>query len=265
MHPMSERLSFWEALSLQANALQDQGLTREARQRFEQLLNMPALPEASRVTCHVHLAQLDLSLERYRPARRHLFAALHIDPNHLDAHELMATVFEFDPCSSARRAWKHRLAVAKGEPKVISSWISLAQLAGRLDRGKLASKALRKAEELGFQTLLQLEQVITLWLDLGRIKNARRTLDRNRFSFHKQIGFQRLERTFGYRQTVLKAQHDDRTEATILPFPAVVTLIDTNEEGGEGTIPMIRTHAHSKAKPHLFRTRNHGFDPRRSS
>jgi tetratricopeptide (TPR) repeat protein len=145
---MSRTLNFVQHLWDRGQNLRKLGQNDAAFRVFDRLVSAPELPEDISADAHLRLAEMHLEAGRYKKARRKLAALLTVQPDHAQAHHLMACACEEDDTCPAERALKHYRKCAQLDPDNPDYWCDLGGFALFMGEREMGLRALRRAEKL---------------------------------------------------------------------------------------------------------------------
>lgn len=183
--------------------LTESGQYQRALATLQHLLANLDLPVTILVSARRLAAELELKLEQYATARRHLKAALTVNRNDPDLIQLLCQALENDPEVSDERAWRwYRRGLRLG----IHSAEFLARagrLAVRVGHRRSGLQLLRRAAKN-----IESEQVLCLvvegFQELGRCREAQRIITLARFGSMSVSLLNSLEQRLRFEEARLK-------------------------------------------------------------
>src|SRR5438876_1109650 len=101
---MGRMLNLLESVVTRARHLQDIGRTYDALSLLRRHANQPELPPPVAAEAHHLMGELCLNLQHHRQARKHLTAALRLQPDDAAVQPLMANAIDRDPEVDAQAA-----------------------------------------------------------------------------------------------------------------------------------------------------------------
>jgi tetratricopeptide (TPR) repeat protein len=189
---MSTTLNLVDRLLARARRLRSLGRTHDALSLFERLAAFGELPGPVAEETQVHLAELHLRRRHFRPARRHLTAALQHSPDSARYHHLMARAAAGGPDADLGRAAEHyrrSLDIAPDQPRCLCAYGQLALQLGRREEGLAC---LRRAAELAPDDAETVRRVAAGLRRANRADEARALLLAARFRNPRDPRFRRL-------------------------------------------------------------------------
>ncbi|MCI0639480.1 MAG: tetratricopeptide repeat protein [Gemmataceae bacterium] len=221
---MTRTLPFFDRLLDYGRSLQRLGQTAKAGQHFAHLLRFPNLPAEIAEEVHFRLAEMHLSAERYKKARRHMSIALTYQPEYAAYHYLMAAAIEDDEQCDPRRALKHLHQAAELDPDNADYQLDYGLAALRLGKRQTGLRALRQVVKLAPDDPEMLESVCEGLRQANKEDEAktllRAALFRNPHDGRFRVAWERFQ-----FQLLRAQQQDERRPAptiadahAILPF-----------------------------------------------
>jgi tetratricopeptide (TPR) repeat protein len=249
---MTITVSFVEHLLARARQSQQQGRTADAIAQLTRLAAFPELSPAVAEEVQARLGELHLKRRRFRQARRHLLAALALNPDSSRYHRLLGLALASDLHGDQGRAWRHygrALALAPGKARWRGEAGLLAVRLGRTDEGLAL---LRDAHEQAPEDPVILGKLVKGLCLAGQIDEAERLVGLARFRAPRCGALAQLWldlRLAGVRREQDSAAALARAEAepVLLPF--------VRAAGGETEGAARYDGAHALPGPHLVRLR----------
>jgi tetratricopeptide (TPR) repeat protein len=259
---MRPTLNLFEHLLSQGVRLQQSGQSADARRVLSRLAEFREMPPDICEEVQVRLALLALKRRHFTRARRHLTAALNMQPSSARYHFLMATACRADDTGDLERARHHfarSLELSPDQPRTLADSGLLLLRMGHMDEGL---GQLRRAAELAPDEVAIVDKLAKGLCRLGRAEEARSVLRESLFRNPRCPRFARLWSNFQFlqarRNQEVKTLHENPVDQpTLLPF--VRSQQDTKDSA-----PTRQDDAHSLSAPHRLRVVRHA-EPRRVS
>jgi tetratricopeptide (TPR) repeat protein len=256
---MSRTLSLVHGGWAAARELARRGRRSEALARLRRLLARNDVPPAVAADAHRLAAELLIDRDRLGAARRHLKAALGLEPGCARTFYLAGLASERDPAGDDRRAAARFRKAAGLEPANPRYRAAFGRAAVRCDRVRAGVRALLAAAEAGGAKLDVLRVVVDGLIEAGKLDAARRAVVKARFLNPQSAEVRRLGERVRF-ETARRGQQNttgtqDAPRATegdfvSLPFVRVVG----GESGRRGvTGGTIRRDTLSVPRPHFTR------------
>lgn len=262
---MNPSINLLERLLAQGRRLLDMGRRIDARRRLEKLLAFAEVTEAQRVEAHRMLGEIYADAQCFRKARRHLVAALGLNPNSAEIHFQLALTLDLDPDIEPKRAAKHFRKALENKPDEARYWSGYGQICLRLGKDKAAYGAFIAAADLAPNEIDIIDEIADGLCFLSREEEARSVLMAARFRLGHAADLERLWNRFRFLELHRKQQAARRSKelaegaAVILRF---VPAKETSEPKGESGI--LRYDRPSRPAPHSTRQPGMNRDPRRA-
>lgn len=164
-----------------ARALANRGQRAPALAQLTRLLTRPDTPAALLAEGHRMAGELALELERYATARRHLKAAVALEPDNARVRYAMGLAWQDDPNGCDRRAaicFKKAAALDAANPRYRAAFGRAAARCGKVKRGV---REMLAAAELAPGNLEVIRVIVGGLLELGRAREARQVVATARF------------------------------------------------------------------------------------
>jgi tetratricopeptide (TPR) repeat protein len=259
---MNPSLNLLDRLLTQARHLLVLGRRLEARRRLEKLLAFPDVPVTERIEARRLLADLQIDNQNYRKARRHLTAALGLDPESAELHYQLGTALDLDPDVEPKRAAKYFRKALELKPDEARYWSAYGQVCLRVGRERAAYGAFVAAADLAPNQVEVIDEIVDGFCFLGRHDDARATLMAARFRLGHSTELEQLWNRFRFlmardkQQSLRRREALARGEAVVLPFKLSVEPVEPKQtEGG-----ILRHDRLSRPAPH---TRRQNSDSKR--
>ncbi len=257
---MNPSINLLDRLLSQGRRLVFMGRFIEGRRRLEKLLAFPEVPAHQRIEAHQLLADVHIDSQCYRKARRHLLAALGLQPGCAETHYRVAVTLDLDPDVEPKKAAKHFRKALELKPDESRYWSGYGQICLRIGKEKAAYGAFIAAADLAPMDVAIVDEIADGLCFLGKEEDARSVLIAARFRLGHNAELEQLWHRFRFLQLHREQQAARRRqalaegEAVILPF---VPSIQPRETKGEPVI--LRHDRFSRPTPHATRLN----DPRR--
>lgn len=231
------------------------GRTTEALSRLKHLVAAAELPASDAADAHRLAAEILLNTERFAAARRHLRAALAIEPGNAETCYLVGRSYEEDPEGRDDRAarWFRKAMALAPAAKYSAAFGRAAVRCGRVRSG---IKALQNAAANAPGDLAVLHVVVEGLIEAGNLNEARRAITLARFLCPGDKELDRLDANTRFemaRRRQRKAQ-----DATTAREGGFISLPFVRLVGGEtrtSTSGTIRRDLLSRPRPHFNRLR----------
>jgi tetratricopeptide (TPR) repeat protein len=257
---MSWKLALIDDGMAAARSLVRKGRTTEALAQATRLLNRPDLPVVVAADAHRVIAELLIDAERYAKARKHLRAALALEPEHARTQYLLGLAFECDPLGDDRHAARRFHKASKLVPASALYRAAFGRAAVRSDHRKRGVRELLACTEPATKDTTVLQVVVTGLLEAGKIAMARRIITKARFScpgnrevsrLWEQVRFEaaRVGQTRGRSTQDAGPARDGGVQ--LLPFLRVVH----SSTGRKTRLANMRQDAFSLPRSHVSRLR----------
>lgn len=237
---MSRTLTFVHDGWTVAKRFAEVGRRLEALGHLNRLLASPDLPVGIASEARRLAAEIELERERFSSARRHLRAALALEPGNAEVYLLIGRSFEEDPEGSDERAlkwYRKALSLSPASPRCLAA---CGRTAIRCDRVKVGLKLLREVDDSSDMSVVRV--VVDGFLEAGKTDEARRAITLARFCCNDQKELDQLEQRTRFEdarrgQRLRRNADSDRKS---VPFLRVV--------GG-----IVRRDVGSRPRPHIRR------------
>jgi tetratricopeptide (TPR) repeat protein len=260
---MNQTINLVDRLLSQGRQLAFMGRSVEARRRLDKLLAFPDVPVAQRVEAHQLLADIHIDGQCYRKARRHLLAALGLQPECAETHYRLAVTLDLDPEVEPKKAARHFRKALELKPDEASYWSGYGQICLRIGKEKAAYGAFIAAADLAPMDVAIVDEIADGLCFLGKEEDARSVLTAARFRLGHDAELEQLWNRFRFlqlhreQQTARRRQALAEGEAVILPF---VPSREARDTSGLGEPIILRHDRFSAPKPHTARLN----DPKRA-
>jgi tetratricopeptide (TPR) repeat protein len=215
-------------------------------------MSSPDTPPELTLLAHRLAARLFGANQSYKRARKHLYAALMLDPDNAELHYELGQAFENDPYGCDwRAARRFRRAVALDPQPTYQAAFGRALV--RINRLRAGSAQLLEAADMAPIDAAVLQVVVEGLCDAGRAEAAYRVLAKARFLAPGDAAIRRLweEVKFAVAQEAQgRTRRELRRGPTLLPFVCAETGERPAAAGG-----VVRQDAGSRTAPHLGRLR----------
>lgn len=261
---MSRMLTLIHAGWASARSLARSGRRADALAQLRRLLSRPDLPVALAADARRLAAELLIEAEGFAEARRHLRAALGLQPDHARSHYLAGLALERDPAGDDRRAAVRFRKASRQEPANPLYRAAFGRAAVRCGRVKVGARELLAAADAAPDNIAVLRIVVDGLIEAGKLRAARRILGQARFLCRHttEVGRMwdrvRFETARGGQRNT-KGTQDARfaTEGAVLTLPFVRVV--GSAVGGKPA-GWVRGDAGSLPRPHLARLRSTNAD-----
>jgi len=253
---MSYRLALIDEGMAAARTLARQGRRSAAMDQARRLLNRPDLPLVAAADAHRVIAEILLEIERFGAARRHLRAALALEPEHARTNYLMGLAFERDPHGDDERAARRFRKASRLVPANAAYRAAFGRAAVRSNRVNRGVRELLAAADAAIKDAEVLGVVIEGLLETGRVKAAERIIAKARFLCPGTGEVRRLGERVRFEAARQGQKRGSSTQdagpakegaARLLPFVHVVR----SRPGGTMPLANGRQDMLSRPRPHL--------------
>ena len=249
---MSSTLNMADHLLVRGRNLQQLGRSHDAARVLGRLAGLRDLPADVAEETQCRLAELLLQRSKNREARRHLTAALLLQPNSARYHYLMAMSLDDEDAGEAARAMEHfekSLAADPEQPRCLAEAGLLAILLGKTEHGL---NYLRRAVELDPSNPAMVRTLVEALCELGRTAEARRTLVAALFRNPRDRRFRREWDDFRFHRVHEEQKARRRRD-----------IAREQGEDGPTLLPFVRPSSGAKPAPAGNTVRRHGAAPAR--
>ncbi len=248
---MSMTLNLVERLLAQGSRLHQLGCDHDAFRVLARLAQFEELPADIAEETQACLAEIQLRHGQHAKARKHLAAAIALNPNEGYYHFLLGVAFEHDEepnLDRAREAYQAAVRLDSDQPEWLGHY---GRAAVRLGDEEAGLAALQRAVELEPDDPAVVGRLVDGLTELGRTDEARLVVRAARFRNPRHAGFRKLEADFRFRQA--RAEQQARRDAApaastppaTLPF---VRLVGTDRPATGGK-RISRHSAHALPRP----------------
>jgi tetratricopeptide (TPR) repeat protein len=256
-------INLLDRLLSQGRRLNIMGRRVEARQRLDKLLAHTDAPAHQRVEAHQLLAEIHLDSQRYRKARRHLLAALGLQPECAETHYRLAMAIDLDPDGEPKRAAKHFRKALEHKPDEPRYWASYGHICLRLAKDKAAYGAFIAATDLAPNDVAVIDEITDGLCFLGKEEDARSVLTAARFRLGHDAELEQLWNRFRFLQLHRQQQAARRRKALAEGEAVILPYVPSKETSGpKGEPGILRHDRFSRPTPHATRP-GISSDPRR--
>src|SRR5262245_57089642 len=254
---MGRMLNLLESVVTRARHLQNIGRTHDALSLLRRHANQPELPASFAAEAHHLMGELCLNLQKHREARRHLSAALRLQPNDGAIHHLMANAVDRDPEVDARAAsryYRRALELSPNDQALRSDAGLFCVDMGRLEKGL---RLLRQAVRLAPDDLDALQSLLVALGEADRFEEARTELNKARFRHGRDPRFLKLVSDLEfhesrYCQRRAKPEIEaGRPAGGVLPF---LRIVSADDAGTKTARQFTRRDQASASRPHFGRS-----------
>jgi hypothetical protein len=228
----------------------------DALARIRKILALADVPADIAAGAHRLAGELLLDLERFRPARCQLRAALQLEEA-ARTHYLLGIAFEQDPHGDDQRAATRFRRAMRLEPLNALYRAAFGRAAVRCNRVKMGVKELLSAADAATDDIAVIRVVVEGLIEADQPSEAHRVLNKARFLFSKYTQFPVLMGRVRFEmarrgQRKLRSRQEAsfaREGATgLLPFIRIANREEGGTPVGAGT---IRCDTISFPRPHL--------------
>jgi Flp pilus assembly protein TadD len=222
---MGRMLNLLESVVTRARHLQHMGRTHDALSLLRRHANQPELPAPVAAETHHLMGELCLNLQQHRQARKHLSAALRLQPHDAATHHMMANAIDRDPeidAQAASRYYRRALELAPNDSTLLTDAGLFHVDMGRPEKGLAL---LRQAQELAPDDLDVLQSLLVALGELDRFDEVRGELNKARFRHGRDSRFLKLVSDLEFqesrrRQKQMQAAVEvhEPADAVVLPF-----------------------------------------------
>jgi tetratricopeptide (TPR) repeat protein len=245
-------LTFYDAVWASAREYATSGRRADALASLTPLMNSPDAPPQLTLLAHRLAARLYAANQCYRRARKHLYAALMLDPDNAELHYELGQAFENDPYGCDwRAARRFRRAVGLDPQPIYQAAFGRALV--RINRVRTGAAQLLEAADMAPIDADVLQVIVDGLCDAGRAEAAYRVAAKARFLAPNDAAIRRLwaDVKFALAQRRQERTHKEtRRGPTLLPFVRVETGERPTAVGG-----VVRQDTGSRTAPHLGRLR----------
>lgn len=253
---MSMTLNMADRLLVRGRNLQQLGRSYDAARLLARLCGLRELPPVIAEETNARLAELLLEQGRLREARRHLTAALTLEPESARYHFLMATTLNDEDTGDLARALEHYRKSLAADADQVVCLVEAGRLAIRLGKTQEGLADLRRAVELEPAKPEPLHALVGALCELGEADEAQRALLAGMFRnpgdrrFRREWNDFRFQRLFEERKA-LQQQRDDAQAAASHPMILPFVRPENGTAGSQGG-SMVRRHGASRTPPPHF-------------
>jgi tetratricopeptide (TPR) repeat protein len=249
---MSHRLALIDASMAAARALARQGRRSEALAQAKRLLSRPDITLVAAADANRVAAEILLDMERFAAARRHLRAALTLEPAHARTNYLMGLAFERDWRGDDERAARRFQKASRLVPGNADYRAAFGRAAVRCQRVKRGVRELLAAADAAMGDTAVLEVVIEGLLEAGRVTAAERIIVKARFlcpgsgevrRLGERVRFEAARRGQKRGSSTQDAGPAKEGAARLLPFVHVV------RSSPGGTVPLANVRRDMLSRP----------------
>jgi tetratricopeptide (TPR) repeat protein len=252
---MDRVISLVERILVRGQKLIHFGKLGEGKKLLLNLLSFGDVPTEKRREAHGLLADLYLEAGLFKKARRHLTAAITLNPLGAEGYFELAQAIERDPEAKQGRAWKLLRKATRLKPDQPRYWVALGQLSLRLNRTTAALSAFRRAIRLEPGELKLVSAIFDGLMSLDRGDVAQEFLVNCRFRLGRNSGFEAIWKKFRF----LEARRDqqsvrwDEGDAPTLSFEEAQRDFVASASDESGTGEILRHDRFSTRHVHLPR------------
>lgn len=197
------------------------------------------------VDAHRAAAEVCLAADRFRAARRHLYAALRLAPDHARCRYLLGRAFADDPLGCDRRAARHYRKAVKLNASQPLYRAALGRAMVRIDETRSGVNVLKRAAEAAPADAEVLTIVVEGLREAGEADLAFELLSKARFLAPADTAVRHLWNRTRYDVAAQQQQHGRRDEqpaepSRVVPFIRLV---------GDNTAPAQRTRHDAPSRP----------------
>lgn len=259
---MSRMLTLIHSGWMAARSMARKGQRTTALAQLTRLLSRPDLPSPMAADARRLAAELLIESEDYAKARRHLRAAVALEPCCARTHYLFGLAHEGDPLGDDRQAALRFRKAAELAPDNRVYRAAFGRAAVRAGCAKTGVRALLAAAEAGPDDLDVLRVVVEGLIEAGRVRAARSVLAKARFlrpgsqelcRLWDRLRFETARVNQRTARSVQDARRAKEGELLLLPFVRVVRTGSANTSTMNGT---IRKDLVSLPRPHFPRLRH---------
>ncbi len=261
---MSRMLTFLHDGWACARTLARAGRRADALANLTRLLAAPDLPAPVAADARRLAAEVCLDLLRFAAARRHLRAALALEPASADTHALVGRSFEDDPLGEDGRAARWYAKAMRLAPGVAKHAAAFGRAAVRCGRVKRGLKALRTAAAIAPGNAAVVRVLVDGFLETGRVDDARGVVRKARFLRAAGRELDRLEARIRFeaarRGQTKQRKTQDATPATDGDFASLPFVRLVGADARPAIPGVIRHDFGSHPRPHVHRLRANRAD-----
>jgi Tfp pilus assembly protein PilF len=231
---------------------QEVGRHRDAVTLLTRLSHFRELPVEAAEEMQGRLAELHLKRRKYRRARRHLTAALRLQPNNARYHYLLATAVQADDRGDLERAAEHFRRALQLDPQHAKCLADYGLLLIRLGQVEEGLARLREAVEKAPADAEVVAKLVKGLRLTGRTAEARAALHAALFRNPRSPHFRKLWDEFRFQQARRETERGPRgtkaaqeEEPVLLPFvrlrgaekPAPSGRVDSSHDEAGTVLP----------------------------
>jgi len=233
------------------------GRHRDAVTVFTRLSRFRYLPAEAAEETQARLAEIHLKRRKYKPARRHLTAALRHQPDNARYHYLLATTLHAQEGADLERAGEHYRRALELDPGHVKCLADYGHLLLRLGKTEEGLDRLRQAADRAPEDVEILGKLVKGLRLAGRTEEARSVLQVALFRNARSPRFRKLWNEFRFQQA-RRQRETERLQQTedqagdeppvLLPFVRVVkdgatssdcpTIVRCDEANANPTRPL---------------------------
>ena len=241
-------------------SLARKGRRTEALAQATRLLNRSDLPVVVAADAHRVTAEILIDNERHVKARKHLRAALALEPEHARTHYLTGLAFERDPHGNDLKAARRFHKASQLVPANALYRAAFGRAMVRSDRVKRGVRELLAATDAAMKDATVLAIVVDGLLEAGKVAAARRIVVKARFLCPGCGEVRRLWERVRFEEARKGQRRASSTQdagpvmdgaARLLPF----LRIARSDSGGKMSFSNVRRDSLSLPTPHLARLR----------
>ena len=247
---MSSTLNMADHLLVRGRNLQQLGRSHDAARVLGRLAGLRDLPAEVAEETQCRLAELLLLRGKNREARRHLTAALVLQPNSARYHYLMAMSLDVEDAGEAARALEHFEKSLQADPQQPRCLAEAGLLAIELGKTEHGLGYLRRAVELDPANPKMVRTLVEALCELGRSADARRALVAALFRNPRDRRFRREWDDFRFHRVHEEQKARQRRD-----------VARQHGEEGPTLLPFVRPASGSRLSPAGNTFRRHGSAP----
>src|SRR5262245_47873541 len=180
---MFKTLNLLDELLTKARRLQGIGRAQDALPILRRLCKYPQLSAAAAAEVHQLLGETYLDLSQFKLARKHLRAALRIEPQNAATHHLLALAIQNDAESDSSRAARHHRRALELAPNESGYLTDAGAYFVEMGREKKGLTLLRRAAELKPEDFDIFKSLVESLCEASRFDEARKALNGARFQY----------------------------------------------------------------------------------
>lgn len=252
---MSRTLNMLDHLLERGRHLQQLGRTEDAVAVLDRLTGFQELPANIAEEAWSRLAEMQRKRGELNVSRRHLSAALVVQPRSALYHRLMAEILETVEEGDTERALEHYRQALEIEPDDALVLSAFGRLALNLGHEEEGLAALERAAELAPDEPLVLSRLARGLHDLGRTDAARSLLRAAMFRHGRDARFRRTWQEFQFAVLGDAQRQERHTADDVAGRPSMVLPFTTERNTTEpSNPPAVRRDGASRLRaPHLPR------------